>query len=202
GTDPGRGLASRTVRQRQSQYGPNRLQGPEKPSLWSHFIGQFRDVLVLVLLGAALLSLALGEWHDALAILVIVTLNAAMGLIQEYRAEQSLQMLQRLSAPQAVVVRDGRPQQVDSAGLVPGDIVLVESGSRIPADCRLLESTGLEADESPLTGESVPVLKDENWTGPPDTELGDRRNMLYLGASVARGWGKAVVTATGMDTEV
>src|SRR5690606_3237969 len=85
---------------------------------------------------------------------------------------------------------------------VPGDIVLVESGSRIPADCRLLESTGLEADESPLTGESVPVLKDENWTGPPDTELGDRRNMLYLGASVARARAKAVVTAAGMDTEV
>src|SRR5690554_398049 len=111
-------------------------------------------------------------------------------------------MLQQLAAPRALVVRDGRLQRIESDDLVPGDIVFLESGSRVPADCRLLETTGLEADESPLTGESTPVAKDEAWTGGVHVATGDRRNMVYLGSSITRGWARAVVVATGMDTEV
>src|SRR5690606_21582193 len=201
-TDARRGLSTAAVRRREREYGPNRIESRSPSTVLARVLAQFRDALVLVLLGAAGLSFALGEWLDGLAIAVIIVLNAVMGLIQEYRAERSLQMLQQLAAPRALVVRDGRLQRIESDDLVPGDIVFLESGSRVPADCRLLETTGLEADESPLTGESTPVAKDEAWTGGVHVATGDRRNMVYLGSSITRGWARAVVVATGMDTEV
>lgn len=201
-TDAVSGLDSRRAEARLRRHGPNVIGDDRRDSLGTLFIRQLQDALVLVLLGAAALSVALGEWHDAIAIVIIVVLNAIIGVVQEYRAERSLQMLQKLAAPRALVVRDGRPRPLDTEFVVPGDVVLLEAGNRVPADCRIVESTGLEADESPLTGESVPVGKDENWQGTEDTPLGDRHNMLYLGTAVTRGRARAVVVATGMATEV
>lgn len=201
-TDPVKGLDPRRAEARLGRYGPNVIGDDRRVSLGSLFARQLKDALVLVLVGAAILSVVLGEWHDAIAIVVIVILNAIMGVVQEYRAERALQMLQKLSAPKALVVRDGHARPMDTERVVPGDIVILEAGNRVPADCRILESTGLEADESPLTGESVPVAKDENWQGPEDTPVGDRKNMLYLGTAVTRGRARAVVVATGMATEV
>jgi len=201
-TDAACGLGAAAAAARARRYGPNRLAEPSGPSFAHIFAAQFTNLMVLVLFVAAGISLALGEVADTLTILAIVLLNGVLGAVQGYRAERALQALADLAAPSARVVRDGRVQVVSAENLVPGDLVLLEAGDRVPADIRLLESFALEADESPLTGESTPVEKRADLVLPPGALLADRRNLLYAGTTVTRGRGRGVVVATGMQSEL
>lgn len=201
---PERGLTPQEVEKRLESFGPNRLQKKEPLSPWRLFFSEFTDFMVLVLLGAVVISGALGEWGDALTILAIILLNAVLGFIQEYRAERSLEALKELSAPQARVIRGGLVQNIPASQVVPGDLLSLEAGDRIAADSRLIQTIGLEADESLLTGESLPVEKDPaplslNLDEPG---LGDRKNMVFAGTTITRGRGLGVVVSTGMSTEL
>ncbi|MBQ8877748.1 MAG: HAD-IC family P-type ATPase, partial [Lachnospiraceae bacterium] len=202
------GLSKKEAENRFQNYGPNQLAERKKESLLHKFFAQFEDFMIIVLLCAAAVSflLSLLEGHadyaDPIIILFVVTLNAILGVIQETKAEHSLEALQKLSTPHANVLRDGKRQNIPSARLVPGDIIFLEAGNMVPADARLLTCTGLKADESSLTGESLTVDKQANITFPEDTPLGDRTNMVYSSSIISAGHGSAVVTATGMNTEV
>ncbi|MFY9493605.1 MAG: HAD-IC family P-type ATPase, partial [Limnochordia bacterium] len=178
-TDEKVGLSQREAAKRLTRGGPNLLISAPPVSAWSIFINQFQDFMVLVLLGSVVVSAFLGEFMDAAAIMAIVFLNAVLGFVQEYRAERALDALRKLTAPHCRVLRDGRKTMIDAADLVPGDIIYLEPGDRVPADARLLESQLLAVDESNLTGESIPVSKDEAWRGSPDASLGDRRNTVF-----------------------
>jgi len=202
GVDPHSGLDPEEARRRLSRTGPNKLDEAEGTSLTALFLSQFKDFVVLVLIAAAGVSFLLGEEVDAAAILAIVLLNALLGCVQEYRAGRSLAVLKEMAAPSATVRRGGEVRRVAAEELVPGDVVLVKAGDRVPADARLLQATSLEVDESPLTGESLPASKEALWRGDPDTPLAERRNMLFMGTTVSRGRGEAVVVATGMATEI
>ncbi len=202
GADPQAGLTAREAEERLLAVGPNALASARRTPWWQMLLAQFQDFMVLVLLAATAISYAMGETADAITIVVIVVINAILGFIQEYRAEQSLEALKQLAAPTARVRRDGAEVQVKARELVPGDILLLEAGDKIPADARLLEAMGLEVEEAALTGESLPVRKRPEWAGTAETDLGDRRNMLYMGTSITRGRGVAVVTDTGMATEM
>ena len=195
------GLSESEARRRLEKYGPNELRERRvNPVLM--FLRQFANFLVYILLAATLLSILLGEYVDAALILSIVVLMGAAGFLQEYKAEEAIRALKEMVAPHAKVVRDGRVRVVHARELVPGDIVLLEEGDRVPADIRLLEVEELEVDESPLTGESVPVEKNHATVLPPDTPIYERSNMVYAGTYVVRGKGKGVVVATGMNTEL
>ncbi len=202
GTDPERGLSDDLAGERLSEFGPNRLEEVGRISAWRQFANQFTDFIVLVLIGAALVSGLLQEWMDAAAILVIVVLNAVLGFIQEYRAERALEALKKLAAPLARVIRGGELRNVAAEEVVAGDIIVLEMGDLVPADGRLLEHHLLEVDEASLTGESVPVRKVASGVLDENAPLGDRRNMVYSSTVVTYGKGKAVVTATGMGTEL
>jgi Ca2+-transporting ATPase len=203
------GLSSEEARRRLDRFGSNELKETEKTTLWEMFLGQFEDVLVWILLAATVISFILwlydpGEEtypYDSIIILLIVLANAILGVIQEYRAERSLEALKKLSAPSAVVLRDGQKQRIPAREVVPGDILLLDAGDKVAADARLIEVINLEADESALTGESVPVTK---TTHPleGEVEIGDRKNMIFMGTTITYGRGKAVVVATGMKTEI
>lgn len=202
------GLSSKSARERLLKYGPNELASQKKESLLQRFFAQFQDFMIVVLLCAAAVSflLSLLEGHadyaDPVIILLVVTLNAILGVIQEAKAEHSLEALQKLSAPHANVLRDGTRTNLPSSELVPGDIIFLEAGNMVPADARILQSTGLKVDESSLTGESTAVEKHNNKVFPENTPLGDRSNMVHSTSVVCAGHGTAVVTATGMQTEV
>ncbi|MDQ7793903.1 MAG: cation-translocating P-type ATPase [bacterium] len=202
GSDPGRGLSPKAAGERALHHGPNSLDGDRPPGLLAAFAAQFANFMVLILVAAAFISLALGELADCLTILAIVVLNAVLGTFQNYRAERALQALKDLTAPTARVVRAGRVERVPAGDLVPGDIVLLEAGDRVPADLRLVKASALEADESPLTGESLPVEKRADVALGPTIPLGDRSNLLFTSTTVTRGTGRGVVVATGMDTEL
>ncbi|ADU51022.1 ATPase, P-type (transporting), HAD superfamily, subfamily IC [Thermaerobacter marianensis DSM 12885] len=202
GTDGDSGLAATEAARRLRRYGSNQLREARRDSLWRKLAVQFQGVLVLVLVGAAALSAALGEQADAITILVIVIVNALLGFLHEHKAEQALEALKALAAPQARVVRDGHRQVVPAADLVPGDLILVEAGDRIPADARLLESHSLAVEEAALTGESRPVGKAAGAACAPDASLAERPTMVYQGTTVTRGRARAVVVATGMATEM
>ena len=161
---------------------------------------QFKNTLIVILLVATVLSALLGEMVDAVIILVIVLFCAILGFVQEYRAERALDALKRMLAPTITVLRGGQEQRIPSRELVPGDIMLLEAGDRIPADARLVEVLSLKCDEAPLTGESFPVEKDLKPL-PVDVPVGDRRNVVFTGTTVTYGRAKAVVTGTGMKTE-
>lgn len=195
------GLTPDEAERRLLVHGPNRLPQTPPPPWWLVFLRQSHNPLICVLLAAAAVSLAIGEMADASFILGVVLLNSAIGAVQEIRAERSSRALQGLLRVRATVLR-GEAREIEAEGVVPGDIVLLESGNRVPADLRLLFSHGLEIDESLLTGESLPVLKDARWSGAAATALGDRRNMAYAGAVVARGRGRGVAVATGGGTVV
>ncbi len=201
-TDRARGLTEAEARKRQRKYGPNLLKEQRRVSAWKILIGQFRDFMVLVLLGATLISYLMGEIGDAVTIVAIVVLNAFLGFFQEYRAERSIEALKQLAAPRARVRREGKETQIPAAELVPGDILLLETGDRVPCDARLLEASNLEVQEAALTGESQPVTKNLLVCEEGSLPLGDRRNMVYMGTAIARGRGLAVVVATGMATEM
>lgn len=202
GTDAERGLSDEVAAQRLQEFGPNRLEEVARVSAWRQFADQFKDFIVLVLIGAAFVSGLLQEWMDAVAILVIVVLNAILGFIQEYRAERALEALKKMAAPLATVIRGGEATNIPAEEVVPGDIMVLEMGDLVPADGRLVEANLLSVDEASLTGESVPVKKTPNVTLEEDAPLGDRRNMVYSSTVVTYGKGKAVVADTGMRTEL
>ena len=202
GTNLLSGLADAEIARRQAQHGPNELteggrRGPVR-ILWE----QVTAVMMLVLIAAATIELAIGQYLDGFAIAAIVVLNAALGFFQEYRAEKAMAALKRLAAPLVRVRRGGQLREITARELVPGDVIQLEAGNAIPADARLVESANLRVLESSLTGESVPVEKTAGSTVAADAPLGDRHNMLYLGTSVAYGRGLATVVATGMETEL
>lgn len=193
------GLSSGEAENRLKQYGKNELKEEEKTSMLKLLLSQFKSFLILILMVAALVSAFLGELVDAFVILFTVFLAGVLGFVQEYRAEESIKLLKSLTSPEALVIRDGKEVKVSSSLLVPGDVLILQAGDRIPADARLLEAQSLKIDESSLTGESVPVEKSTK-VFPPETPQPDRKNMAYTGTSVTYGRGKAVITATGMST--
>ena len=200
--DPAHGLAADAASQRLTQYGENRLVEAKPRPLWLKFLDQFKNFLVIVLLFAAVLAWAVGDLKDAVVILLVVVFNAALGFYQEHRAEQTLAALKNMLAASARVRRAGQIVELDAALLVPGDIVLLEAGDRIPADGRLLAAHALEVDEAALTGESHAVGKSTAALAAADLPLGDRLNMLYMNTVVTRGRAEMLVTATGMVTEM
>jgi len=201
-TDAEKGLSTRESMTRLAKNGPNKL--PEKSGIspLKIFAGQFTDFMVLVLLGATAISWVLGEHNDALAILAIVIMNALLGFVQEYRAEKSLAALKDLTAPQAKVVREQQIKVIPASEVVPGDLLLLESGDRICADARIVRANSMEVDESPLTGESLPVAKNEALMSQGKHTLGDLHNMVFAGTLVTRGRASVIVTDTGTTTEL
>jgi Ca2+-transporting ATPase len=196
------GLSENEARARLKVHGFNILEQKKRVSPWKQFLLQFRDFMVLVLLGATVFSAVLGEYSDALTILAIVILNALLGFFQEQKAERSLQALRELAAPTARVLRNGTACTLAAAELVPGDIVLLEAGDRIPADIRLCQVSQLSVNEAPLTGESVPVLKQAEPLPETGCALGDQVNMAFMGTHVTGGNAGGVVIGTGMQTEM
>ena len=198
--DPDRGLSPEEVGKRLGQYGPNELMYEEKASPWALFFNQFKNILIVILIVATLLSALVGEYVDAAIILVIIVFVAVLGFVQEYRAERALDALKSMLTPMITVLRGGTELEVASKELVPGDVLVLEAGDRIPADARLVENHSIHCDEAPLTGESLPVTK-ELAPMRQDALVGDRKNMVFTGTLVTYGRGKAVVCATGMQTE-
>lgn len=209
GTQAQTGLSAAQVAEKRETYGENRLREKKKKTMLQRFFDQFKDVMILILIAAALVSFGVivyeqnwGELFEPALILLIVIVNAIMGVMQESKAEKALDALKNLSAPHARVLRDGREQVIDAAELVPGDVIRLEAGDFIPADARLLQSVGLKSEESALTGESVPSEKDAGAAVAADAPIGDRTNMVFSGCSVTYGTATAVVTGTGMQTEM
>jgi len=200
GSDPKTGLSQEEVQRRLAECGLNELAERKRVSPWRLFLEQFKNFLIIILLVAIALSAILGEVADAVVIFVIVLFAAGLGFFQEYRAERAMEALKKMAAPQARVIRGGEEKLVLACELVPGDIVLLSTGDRVPADMRLIEAVNLRTDEAPLTGESTPV---EKTVEPLEGEMavGDRVNMAFMGTVVVHGRGKGVVTATGMATE-
>ena len=208
-TDPAQGLSAAEAARRLEQHGANVLREKKKKTNLQRFLDQFKDVMILILIAAAIVSFVIacvegnpGEFFEPALILLIVILNAVMGMLQESKAEKALDALKSMSAPHARVLRDGTEQIIDAASLVPGDIIRLEAGDFVPADARLLHSAGLKSEESALTGESVPSEKDAQEPVSADAALGDRVNMVFSGCSITYGTATAVVTATGMQTEM
>ena len=197
-----RGLDTKLAASRLDSHGPNELTAAPKPPFWKKLLEQFSSFLVIILILAAVVSAVVGEFVQAIAITAIVLLNAALGVVQERRAEEAMAALQKLTAPEAQAVRAGRRKTVPARQIVVGDLVLLEAGNYIPADMRLVESANLRIEEAALTGESVPVDKDANLVLGPDTHLGERENMAYSGTLVSYGRGKGLVVANGMKTEI
>ena len=202
GSDPVTGLTHREAQSRREEFGGNCLAEGQHRALLSMLLGQFADFMILVLLGAAVVSGVIGEPQDTIAILVIVLLNAIIGAVQEFRADRALTALRAMSAPEARVVREGEHRTLPTEDLVPGDLVLLEAGDVVPADLRLLEGVELQADEAALTGESQVVDKDEVQLVEADLPLGSRRNLLFKSSLVTHGRGRGLVVATGMATEI
>src|SRR5918994_2520873 len=203
GVDPHVGLAPGEVERRREQYGLNKLAEAEKEPGWHAFLRQYRDLMQLVLVGAAVVSMvALQEFSTGIAILGLTVLNAILGLNQEGKAAESVAALQKMLIIKAHAHRGGEAIDIPAEELVPGDIVLFEAGDKTPADGRLLVAATLEIEESALTGESVPVLKAVEPVPGDEVALGDRVDMAYMNSTVTRGRGEMVVTATGMATEV
>ena len=202
GTSPETGLSQAEAERRLAEYGPNELTERGLRSPWRILAAQFTEVMVIVLIVAAAISLAVGDLKDAIAILVIVVLNAVLGFTQEYRAERAMAALKKMAVPQIKVRRDGQVREISARELVPGDLFLLETGDAVPVDGRLLESVNLRVQEAALTGESEPVEKCTEALDGEHLALGDRCNMVFLGTAVTYGRGLAVVTVTGMETEL
>ncbi|HEX6006734.1 MAG TPA: HAD-IC family P-type ATPase, partial [Burkholderiales bacterium] len=206
--DARRGLSEAEAQARLEKYGKNELTAEEPVPAWRKFLAQFQDVLVTLLLIATLISAGLWLYeresalpYEAMAIFAVVLLNAIMGYVQESRAEQAVAALRQMSAAQANVVRDGEQKTIPAAAVVPGDVILIKEGDTIPADARMIQSTALQTAEAALTGESLPVSKDTEPI-PEEVGVGDRHNMIFSGTAATYGHGKAVVVATGMQTEM
>ncbi|MCE5191905.1 MAG: cation-translocating P-type ATPase [Actinomycetia bacterium] len=202
GTDAETGLSSERAAALLSEFGPNELHRGERSPAWKMFLGQFNDFMIWVLVVAVAISAAEGQMLEAFAITAILILNGILGFIQEYRAEKSLEALRQLSAPTATVVRDGTEQEIVASQLVPGDIVLIESGDKVPADGRLIADAALRVDEASLTGESSAASKHTDGVCEGECSLGDRITMVFAGTSVAVGRGRFAVTETGQHTQM
>ncbi len=199
-SDMQRGLSSEEARKRLSRYGPNQLRKIASTPAWMIFLRQFTDTLILILVAAAAISAAIGEITDAVTIAIIVILNGILGFVQEYKAQKEIDALRKMLHPDAKVLRDGKEQVIDAGEIVPGDIVMLEIGERVPADLRLLVASNLKIDESPLTGESAPVSKSTDPV-PERSPLALQSDMAWMGTTVVNGWGKGIVVATGMQSE-
>lgn len=195
------GLTNNEVEDRLATIGPNEIKAVKRTSAWKILLEQFKNILILILLIATIISLVLGHGVESIAIAVIVLFAVGLGFIQEYRAERAIEALREMAAPTASVIRDGVEVNIPSRELVPGDVILLHTGDRIPADSRLLESINLQVEEAALTGESVPVEKHTEPLVGDDLPVGDRKNMVYAGTAATYGRGKAIVVATGMQTE-
>lgn len=208
-TDITKGLSTEQVKKLQAQYGENKLKEKKKKTTMQRFLDQFKDVMILILIAAAIVSFVIacveknpGEFFEPALILLIVILNAIMGVVQESKAEKALDALKNMSAPHARVIRDGKETVIDASMLVPGDIIKLEAGDFVPADARLIESTSLKSEESALTGESVPSEKEALAIVDENAPIGDRANMVFSGCSITYGNATAVVVQTGMDTQM
>jgi Ca2+-transporting ATPase len=201
--NPSTGLSSEEAKTRIEKYGENKLKGKPKKSIISLFFAQLKDMLIYVLLGAALITIAIGEYVDAIIILLVVVLNAVIGVVQEYKAEKAIEALQQMATPKSLVKRDGEVKEISSEEIVPGDIVVLDAGRYVPADLRLIDSVNLQIEESALTGESVPSDKNaRDLHEDPKTPIGDKSNMAFMSTLVTYGRGEGVVVATAMDTEI
>ncbi len=196
------GLTQKEVQERLQKFGGNELTEKPRPGFLSLLWDQFNNYLVIILIVAALIALALGEWVDSIAIMIIVALNAVVGVIQESKAEQALAALKKMSAPNAQVIRDGHQITIPGRELVPGDIVVLEAGNYVPADMRLVTAVNLKIEEASLTGESVPVEKDAAMVLDKEIPLGDRKNSAFMSTMVTYGRGTGLVTGTGMSTQI
>ena len=206
---PSAGLSSAQIPEKLSQFGENKLTEKKKKTNFQRFLDQFKDVMILILLAAAAISFVIAiiegnpkEFFEPILILLIVIINAIMGVVQESKAEKALDALKSMSAPHARVIRDGKEQMIDASQLVPGDIIHLEAGDFVPADARLISSISLKSEEAALTGESVPSEKDASAQVAAESPLGDRTNMVFSGCSITYGTAAAIVTATGMNTEM
>ncbi len=208
GVDLNYGLQQQEVVRRIEKYGDNNLKEKKKESLFIRFVKQFNDFMIITLIIAAIISAAIakitgnGDYIDSIIIIVIVIFNALMGLIQEAKAEKSLEALKKMSAPSAKVKRDGKIQEIEASKVVPGDIVILEAGNYVPADCRLINSYNLKIEESALTGETVPSIKDASVVLRKNTALGDLCNMAFATTIVVNGHAEAIAVETGMNTKV
>ena len=200
-TDPHRGLTAEVAEERLRQFGPNTLPAPRGAGLLMRILRQFHHPLIYVLLVAGVATAALGEYVDSAVIFGVVVINAIIGFIQETKAENALQSLRSMVRTEAKVIRGGRQRSIGSDNLVPGDLVLIEAGDKVPADIRLLRETELRVDESALTGESAPVNKTEVLL-PETTPVADRCNMTYAGTLVTAGSATGIVVGTGSETEI
>lgn len=196
-----KGLTSKEAAKRLKIYGKNVLKAEKKQTWLKVFISQFTDFLILILLAATVISLALGETVDGIIIFSIVVLSAFLGFIQEYRSQKAVEALKKMAAPEALVLRNGQPQKIKAEKVVPGDILLLNTGDKVAADARIIKEMGLEVNEAVLTGESLPVKKEAGVLKGKGISLGDRKNMVYSGTIVTRGHCQAVVVSTGMKTE-
>jgi P-type Ca2+ transporter type 2C len=195
------GLTSAEAARRLAEYGPNELQAAGRVSPWTVLLSQFKNVLIIILLIATALSAVLGHTVEAIAITVIVLFAVLLGFVQEYRAERAIEALRRMAALTATVLRDGEEMEIPARDLAPGDVILLRAGDVVPADARLVEAVNLQIEEAALTGESVPVEKHTAPLASEQLTLGDRKNLVYAGTVATYGRGRAVVTATGMNTE-
>jgi Ca2+-transporting ATPase len=201
GSNPA-GLTSEEATRRLNSYGPNELSKPKELRPWTIFLGQFKSLIIWILIAAGIVSGLLGEAVDAFAIFAIVVLNAIIGFYQEFKAERSIAALKKMTAPWSKVLRDGKATSVPATLIVPGDLLLLEAGDLVAADSRILAAASLRCIESALTGESEAVAKNSAPTKEKEVILGDRTNMVFMGTSIATGTGRAIVVATAMDTEL
>ena len=201
--NPLSGLSNEEAKIRLDKYGENRLKGKPKKSLISLFFAQLKDMLIYVLLGASVITIAIGEYVDAIIILLVVVLNAVIGVVQEYKAGKAIEALQKMTTPKTLVRRDGEVKEINSEEIVPGDIIIIDAGRFIPGDLRLIESANLQIEESALTGESVPSDKNAKAIyEDPKTAIGDLSNMAFMSTLATYGRGEGVVVATAMETEI
>lgn len=208
GTNSKNGLTEEEVKKRQNKYGKNRLKDKPKENIFVKFIKQFNDFMIIILIIASIVSAVIStlqgqnDYIDSIIIIGIVILNALMGVIQETKAEQSIEALKKMTPPHAKVVRNGHTKEVLAEDLVPGDIIILEAGNYVPADARLIECFNLKIEESSLTGETEGIEKNENIIVNKDAQLGDQKNMAFMSSIVVNGHAKAVVTEIGMNTNV
>lgn len=201
--NPAVGLSEEEVKLRLEKYGLNQLKGKPKKSVVTLFLSQLKDMLIYVLLGAAVITFFIGEYADTIIILLVVILNALIGVIQEYKAGKAVEALQKMTTPRSLVRRSGETKEINSEFVVPGDIVILDAGRYVPADLRLIDSANLQIEESALTGESVPSSKAASDIFPdPKTSIGDKSNMAFMSTLTTYGRGEGIVVATAMDTEI
>ena len=202
------GLAEKDVEKRKMEFGLNKLEEKKKESIFIKFVKQFNDFMIIILIIASIVSAVVSkiqgenDYVDSIIIIAIVILNAIMGVVQEERAEKSIESLKKLTPKMAKVLRDGKVEEINAEELVPGDIIELEDGKYVPADCRIIECHNLKIEESSLTGETIPVEKTTEIINDKNITIADINNMAFMTTVVVHGHGKAIVTETGMDTKI